>query len=148
MRLFTVSEVAKFMTALFSGDSFDDWLVNTITIVNGPSVTIEGRREDGSLTPYADVKPLCYDAVKGKVLPSALKFVLSPPDEVYARLETLSGAPLDRAALSLALNISFRNGTLSLTTGVSSTDIFAAKAADRIWGEEAGRQFSSFGLSE
>lgn len=98
---------------------------------------------------YARVRPLCFDAVKGKVLPSFMRFVLTAPAGTAERLAAALPDSFDPAnVLSLAVNLTYKGGTLTVTSGSSVKDIFAGKAADTAWGEEVKRLFSSYGIEE
>lgn len=97
---------------------------------------------------YGRVRPLCFSAVKGKVLPSFMRFVLTAPAGTVEKLSA-SGDGFDPGnILSLAVNLTYKAGTLTVTSGSSARDIFAGKAADTAWGEEVKKLFSAYGIAE
>lgn len=107
------------------------------------------EENSGRRLSYGRVRQLCFDAVKGKVLPSFMRFVLTAPSGTPERLAAASPDGFDAAnVLSLAVNITYKDGTLTVTSGSSMKDIFAGKAADTAWGEEVKRLFAPFGIGE
>ncbi len=167
MVAFTLERVSAFMGSLLSTDAFDSYGVHEITIMKGFNLIIEGNQgavlESGTSSEeteeqvaaapgpvlYGTVRPLCFDAVKGKVLPEFMRFVLTAPAGTLKRLTAESGGPVDETnILSLALNITYRNGAITVTSGTSAKDIFAGKAVDTAWGEAVKRLFTPFGLVE
>lgn len=113
------------------------------------SQAANSEENSGRRLSYGRVRQLCFDAVKGKVLPSFMRFVLTAPSGTPERLAAASPDGFDAAnVLSLAVNITYKDGTLTVTSGSSMKDIFAGKAADTAWGEEVKRLFAPFGIGE
>lgn len=145
MVAFTVGNVPAFMGALLSRDTFDAYGVHEITIKKGFNLIIEENEK----VSYGTVRPLCFDAVKGKTLPEFMRFTLTAPEGTLQTLSAETGEAYDADnVLGLALNITYRSGVLSVTSGSSVKDIFAGKAVDTAWGEAVKKLFSAYGISE
>lgn len=161
------------MGSLLSSEAFDSFGVHEITIMKGFNLIIEGNQAAGAGSEppastaaveepaaggaapaagpvlYGTVRALCFDAVKGKVLPEFMRFILTAPSGTVKQLAAESGEAVDEAnILSMALNITYRNGTITVTSGTSAKDIFAGKAVDMAWGNAVRKLLSGYGIND
>ena len=147
-----ISHVRDFMNKLLLTETFDTYLVSEATVTTFASFSIDGslRREfytgDESLS-SADlppenqkqvtwdmIRPFCLQLIKGRRLPLSLRIVLELPEaETAALLEDndLNFTPED--IFGLFLNIQYRGGELSVTTGSSLRVFSQDRSLDQAW---------------
>ena len=147
-----ISHVRDFMNKLLLTETFDTYLVSEATVTTFASFSIDGslRREfytgDESLSsadlPPEDqkqvtwdmIRPFCLQLIKGRRLPLSLRIVLELPEaETAALLEDndLNFTPED--IFGLFLNIQYRGGELSVTTGSSLRVFSQDRSLDQAW---------------
>ena len=91
MKIYNISDLKDFMNKLLLSDTFDYFLLEEGTIITANGFQIDGRvrkefytkeeQEDENLCPYEfslwkDIRPLCFQLIKGKRTPLSFKFVL------------------------------------------------------------------------
>lgn len=85
MLAFTIPDTRHFMALLLKGDAFDDFAFRQGEISAFAYVSIDGKRDldyyDETVTEpwcsWSEIKPLVFQAVKGKKTPKNMKLVLS-----------------------------------------------------------------------
>ena len=118
------------MNKLLCTDCFDEFLLSEAVIAVRNTHTIDGHLnrdyyekdewDDHSARPYeyiswSDIRPLCFELIKGKRTPASLRFILLCNPSMQNAILRDDSAPVT----ALAFRISFQNDLLSLTTGVS-----------------------------
>ena len=103
MKACRISDLKNFMNKLLLTDSFDYFLLEEGTIVTANTFQIDGHiqkdfytkeeQEDGVLCPYGfsrwkDMRPFCFQLIKGKRTPLSFKFVLLLLPEHMERILT------------------------------------------------------------
>ena len=130
-----ITDIKKFMSEFLIKNSFDDFLVNEITITTFNTYNINGYikkdyyskdeyEELGSptLSEWRTLKPLCYEIIKGKKTPHSFKIILSlslTQIEQFIKTNNID-FPNDNID-GLFLNIKYENNELTLITGTSLT---------------------------
>jgi hypothetical protein len=141
----TLTNKKDFMNKLLCSDCFDDFLLTEAVISVRTTHTIDGHFnqgyyekdewEDPSIRPFdyiswADIRPQCFDLIKGKRTPASLKFILCCKPSVRdviisghipgksSGVTAISGSGSDAIDL-LVIRILFHDDIMSLTTGVS-----------------------------
>lgn len=128
-----ITDVKSFTSALFIGDTFDNFLVSEVNITTYNTFSIDGHIKKGfytseeyeelgspALSKWSSLKPLCFDIIKGKKLPLSFKIVFSLSAEAISSFlkENELAYTLDNIN-GLFLNIRFENNELSYVTGTS-----------------------------
>ena len=149
-----VEDLKIFTSRLFTGDTFDRWLVREVSIVTFNTFTIAGHIRQGyysdqeleenqieELSAWKVIRPICFSLIKGKKLPESFQitFQLSPADTAvflkYAQLdftvEQVNG---------LYLNIRYESGALHCVTG-TSLNLFTLDRQIEIEWDEAVRLY-------
>lgn len=128
-----ITDVKAFTSALFIGDTFDNFLVSEVNITTYNTFNIDGHikkdfytseeyEELGTptLSKWCSLKPLCFDIIKGKKLPLSFKIIFCLSKK--AIISFLNENELDYAIENingLFINIKFENNELSYVTGTS-----------------------------
>lgn len=150
------------MNRLLKSELFDHFLLSEATIHGAISYSIDGHinkeffeaEELASLTadgseylPFSHFRPICYELIRGKHTPLYMKFVflLSPSNAV--KTIASSGSTLAASDVGgIYLNLTFRDGRMALTTGVSYRTFSMDRALDISWDTMAARFLTSHGI--
>ena len=142
-------EIKDFMNKLLCTETFDNFLLREAFICGGctwemdgtlhtdfySSEELEEQELDGlSYIPFGQVRPQCFNLIKGKRTPSYFKFVflLSPANLTRTLAQTHSTfSPED--ITGMFLNLIFQNGQLLLTTGISYRIFSVDKSLEQEW---------------
>lgn len=131
------------MAKLLGSSAFDDFLLEEATIKTFNTFTINGRiipefyddYEFGyEFSSWKDLKPVCFDLIKGKQLPVYCHFVMQLSPEKVKTLILNSDCPTSPDLIkSFTLNIRYSNGEVNLVTATSFTTFVMDKTPDEIW---------------
>lgn len=146
-----ITDKKTFMNQLLCSEIFDHFLLSEASVCKDATYTIDGHinasfyskeeREELGLShldilPYSKLRPVCYQLIRGSHTPVSFKFILmlSPENmtNTLARSES-SYAPNDIGGIFL--NLSFQNGQITLTTGISYAIFSPDHTLDREWDE-------------
>ena len=131
------------MSALLAGDVFDDFLLCEAHIKTYNSFSIEGRiipeyyddYEFGyEYSMWKDIRPLCFDLIKGRILPVSFHFILQSTPEMTK--EMLLGEVSEgtiKEVKGFTLNIRYQDGVISIITATSLNTFIPDKTPDEIW---------------
>lgn len=155
-----VENIRDFMHKLLLEPVFDAFRVSEASITTFTTFTIDGQLHpefyDGELSEpspepqasWADIRPFCTFVFKGKRLPLSFHIVLQLSREQLPQFlldHDLTIAPED--VFGLFLNMQYRNGTLTLTTG-SSLRIFSGnRSLDAAWDQYVRAYLDREGLT-
>lgn len=154
-----IISMKNFMNRLLASDTFDCFLLEEAVISAASTITIDGRvnREffagaeseasvsetspDGQIPsfkrdfrPWAEIKGLCFDLIKGKRTPLFFRFVLHLMPEKASALLEKEGCDTDPSGIkALVLNIRYDGSGAVLTTGTSFHTFVPSKEPDAIW---------------
>lgn len=147
-----VTSMKTFMNHLLATATFDNFLFAEATISTAHTYTIDGHVNkefyEGSESGYpydfatwTDMRPLCFDLIKGKRTPLYFKFVLHLKPEIASKLLAAGGSniPADQIK-ALVLTIKYDGGNAVLTTGTAFHTFVMSKEPDTIW-DKALQQF-------
>lgn len=157
-----INAKGAFMTALLSSDTFDSFLLQEAVLKMNVTWTIDGRLnqgfydtevwEDRERRPYdfvrwQDIRPRLHEIVKGKRLPESFSFVLALKPQYLQPLFAQAMEPeLADVVKDLILTIRYRDGQLTLLTGVSTKVFTLNKNADILWDGTARKFLKTRGL--
>ena len=140
MKNIEIDNIRKFTSALFVGDTFDDFRVTEASFSTLVNISIDGHinREflgdeaedqeaaDGAVA-WKDIKPLCYEIIKGQRVPLRFKVVFMMSADQTAQIIQSSNVN------GLFLNVRFEEGRLYCTTGTSLKTFSLDKSIDEAW---------------
>lgn len=142
-------EVRDFMNQLLGAGIFDNFLLREALIQGSVTWSLDGsitpdfysadELETLGLTglsclPFAQVRPQCFQLIRGKRTPSYFKFVfLLAPDALVRTLEQTHSSFRPEDITGMFFNLIFRQGKLMLTTGISYRMFSVDKRLDAEW---------------
>lgn len=142
-------EIKDFMNKLLCAEVFDNFLLREATICGACTWEIDGSLhadfysseeldEQGlgglSYIPFGQVRPQCFNLIKGKRTPSYFKFVfLLSPVNLARTLEQTHSSFSPEDITGMFLNLKFQHGKLVLTTGISYRIFSVDKSLEQEW---------------
>ncbi len=155
MKSFELTEIKKFMHLLLRTEIFDKFLLSQAVIHTAASFEIDGHinksfysEEDleqqqlsglGYL-PYGRLRPVCFELIKGRRVPTYFKFVLMLSPENLRNTVLAAGSPVSPSDVSAVfMNLVYQNERLMLTTGVSYRTFVPDKSFEKEWDTFARR---------
>ena len=137
------------MKKLLLQDAFDSFLVSEISITTFTTFSIDGqlhpeffdpekcealRAENRSSILWKEARPYCLSIIKGQQSPLSFHIVLQADSALTAQLSASAGLSFSPEDIfGLFLNLQFRGGVLSVTTGTSLKVFTPDKSLDRAW---------------
>lgn len=150
MQSFRITDVKGFMAALLTKDSFDDFLLVEATVHNRIAYVIDGHMagDEKPCIPYAEVRSLIFDMIKGKQTPEFFQFVLQLPPDQKEKLIDDSDVVLQAAdVLSLSVNIRYQNGELTVMTGTSLRIFTVDRSLEKQWDQWVRSRLNAMNLA-
>lgn len=152
------------MNTLLLSEQFDSFLVEEAVITTFNTFHIDGHlvkdfysseeleefeknQKSMIFSCWSDIRPVCFQLIKGKKTPVSFKVVLHAAPQLIektaANPECGVAANLIR---SLVLNIRYDNGKVTCITGSAFTTFVMDKSVERLWDAYVRQLLSSFGL--
>lgn len=154
-----IKTAKNIMNALLASECFDSFLLEEAVITTFNTFHIDGHmikefytaEELPELTDafslWRDIRPFCFQIIKGKKTPVSFKVVLHAPGQMIEKIaadpECGVAANMIRA---LALNIRYDNGRVLCVTGSSYTTFLMDKSAEKLWDSYVRRMFSELNI--
>lgn len=159
MHSFLVKDLKAFTAGLFAGDLFDtfllveaDFVTNTVFHMDGEIQKNYYDSEDllpaDRFVTWAEKKPLAYQIIKGKRLPLSFKLVFRLSGQNLEKTLAASHTAYTPADVDgFYLNITYKNGKLTMTSGLSMTVFTMDKALQEYWDELAEKFLKQANIS-
>ena len=144
-----IKDIKTFMSKLLSSSFFDFFLVKEAQINTYNNFYIEGHTnrdfftkeelEDPTVLFYEyslwqTIKPVLFQLIKGKKVPSLLKItLLLPPEKLSLLSASFGDEELSPFLKYFVVTVKYDSQGLTLTTGTSFTTFVADKTADTMW---------------
>ena len=150
-----ISNTRHFMAALLTSELFDTFLIESAELRTANTFTIDGHvnkefygeedadRQEYELSFWKNLRPVCYELIKGKHTPVSFKFILCLTPE---KKDELLEAELSAVVSSLVFIIRFSEGHITITTGAALSGFTLDKSYEKIWDEYVKRFLSTVGL--
>jgi len=151
-----ISSMKAFMNHLLVADTFDNFLLEEATISTANVYQIDGHINkefyatdeltEAQSIPYdfaqwKDMKPLCFNLIKGKRTPLFFKFVLHLKPEQVSKLMAAGGSNISAEEIkALVLTIKYDGNQAVLTTASAFHTFLMSKEPDTLW-DKALQQF-------
>ena len=149
MILCKIKDKKDFMGKLLTSESFDSFLLKEATVYGFVPYQIDGHinkaffdtaeSDTSSFLTYEyaqwkDIRPVCFDLIKGRRTPTKFIFVLYlKPEAVNAMFEQAGISSTDSLVQNLILNIRFDQGEMNITTGIDYYGFTLDKSAEQLW---------------
>ncbi len=148
-------------SALFVKETFDAWLMREAQIITFNTFTIDGHTRQGyyseeeleekqieEFSYWRQIKPFCYELIKGKKLPESFRITLQPAPSEAALILSDAGLDLNSEDVTgLYLNFRYENSKLRVVTGTSTAIFLPDRRLDAAWDEYAVNYLKEQGLS-
>ena len=159
MKSFEIDNIKNFTARLFAGSDFDAFLVKEAQFSTACTFTIDGHFNSGFLSeeemklpenaygisPWKRLRPICYEIIKGKKVPSQFAIVLMYPPQKIPEFLASGRISHDPQEISgLYLNIRFRQGKLSCTAGCSLKSFSLDRKIETAWDEYMSEYLKRF----
>lgn len=144
-----ITGLGSFMSRLFSGNTFDSFLLAEGTLQMGVTWQVDGKLnrdfyekdvwEDPSQRPYdymswSEVRPALRELIRGKKAPVSFRFVLHlKPELMQSLLQKEGDSELLSCVGAFVLTIRYKEGQVSLLSGISMKSFTMNKNADILW---------------
>lgn len=144
----------NFMNALLVSEQFDSFLVEEASITTFNTFHIDGRivrdffdknehSELPAFSSWKEIRPICFQLIKGKKTPVSLHIVLQAPPSLIQQLAASDECEVASNLIrSLILNIRYDNGQVTCITGSSFTTFIMDKSIDKLWDAYIRKLFS------
>lgn len=162
MKAFRLRDVKKFMGRLLGTDAFDSFLLAEAAITTYNTFVIDGHivkdfftgdvNDDGILPDYEfsewkDMRPLCFELIRGKRTPVNFRLVLHlNPKSVRQILQAGQAQVTSDDIRAFVLNIKYDDGALTCTTATAFYTFLPDKTPDRLWDEYIAGFFTEKGI--
>lgn len=139
---YKINDIPKFMSLLFSSESFDSFYLSEAVIRTFSTFTIDGHTNkefyDDTVDPtkysdWASLRPLCRELIKGKRIPVSMRFSLLIPDEQKNELLAASGFPGSYEGIHFVFNIMFEGNELKVISATSTNTFLFDKSYEKVW---------------
>lgn len=156
-----IEEIKPFMNQLFLGEAFDAFLLTEAVFVTFSTFRIDGHLERGyyseddadvpqgadSYACWRQIRPFCLELIRGKRTPLEFRIVFRLSGANVQRLAAQSGLQIAAGDIDgLFLNLHFKAGALTCTTGTSLRFFTLDKTLDRVWDEMVKKYFRKIGI--
>lgn len=156
-----IDDLPAFTRQLFTGETFDRFLVEEAEIVTFNKFTIDGRTRPNYYSPeeiqtehigeysaWAKLRPICFSLIRGKRLPESFAIVLAlPPAGASSFAKRVNPQTPDGLVRGLYLNIRYEDKICRLVTGTSFTQFTVDKSIEHEWDSAAGTFLRKAGIS-
>ena len=154
-----ISKIKEFTAQLFAGNAFDEYLLSEVLISTAATFTIDGHvnesfvGEDGmksaqyreGLVPWQKIRPVCYEIIKGRKVPSRFRIVLKCPEQILDQFLTTTGTQGMKEQIGgLFININYQDQKLSCTTGTALKTFSLDKSLEGLWDEYAKKLLAQY----
>ena len=149
MKIYRITDRRDFMNKLLNSECFDSFLLNESTIKMANSYVITGKlnrefytteeQQDETCCPYdysqwKDLRPLCFQLLKGKKTPISLQIILLLKPEYYEKVMNIDTKLAGDCFVShFLVTIKFDQNGLFLTSGISYTSFTMNKEPELSW---------------
>ena len=162
MTAFEICEIKSFMTQFLGSSLFDHFLLSEATIHTFSAYHIDGRLlkdfysseelEEQGLTdlpcvPFSLVRETCFSMMKGRNVPLYFQFVFQlSPENMQRTLSQCNTTFTPSDISAMFMNITFKDGKLTVTTGISYRIFSLDKSLEHAWDQLAERFFRKHGI--
>ena len=144
MHSFSILDIKSFTASLFTGELFDRFLLSEADFMTDVSLHLDGRinssyYDDPALiteshVTWGEKRPLFYSVIKGKHLPLSFKIVLCLSEKNLNSTLAASGLNISEGAVdNFFMNISYKGGALTVTSGISIKTVTMDKSLPEYW---------------
>ncbi|MBQ8325614.1 MAG: hypothetical protein IJX86_00965 [Lachnospiraceae bacterium] len=147
MNSFEIKENKLFMKALLATNMFDAFFMEEASITTYNHFTIDGhlipefytKEEQDELAAFSkweQMRPICFELIKGKRTPVQFKIVLHAPQNVAKELISKEECTIDHSLVrALVCTIRFDGINTTCISATSLSTFVPDKSLDKLWDE-------------
>lgn len=142
-----INDIKNFMSALLIGTTFDFLSVAEVSLTTFNTFHINGhinknfytteeldKLKDKKFSSWAQIKPICFNLIKGTKTPDRFKITFCMPIDDYDTIITKSGSNMTSNNIAgLYVHFTYENGILSAITATSLSIFTMDKTLDQYW---------------
>ena len=142
-----IKNTRDFMSKFLASDIFDKFLLDSAELKLGITYNIDGHvnkafysESDESELPafdfsaWSEIRPKCFDLIKGKRTPLSFKFILClNSDKKDELLSSEEYSEVRSLVSSLVMIIKFKDGAITITTGAALSGFSMDKSYEKLW---------------
>lgn len=142
-----INDIKNFMSALLIGTTFDFLSVAEVSLTTFNTFHINGhinknfytteeldKLKDKKFSSWAQIKPICFNLIKGTKTPDKFKITFCMPTDDYDTIITKSGSNMTSNNIAgLYVHFTYENGILSAITATSLSIFTMDKTLDQYW---------------
>ncbi len=152
-----IKNTKNMMNSLLISEQFDAFLVEEASVTTFNTFHIDGHivknfytaeeidsMEQGlpEFSLWKDIKPVCFQLIKGKKTPVAFRVILHASPSLAASIAAEPDCEVSADLIrSLVLNIRYDAGHVTCVTGTSFTTFLPDKTTDAVWDKYIRRLF-------
>ena len=149
MILCKIKDKKDFIGKLLASECFDSFLLKEAAIHGFVPFQIDGHINKGFFNPedsdaadylfyeyaqWKDIRPICFDLIKGKRTPTKFMFILYlKPEAMHSMFEKAEISLENSMVQNLILNIRFEQGEMSITTAIDYSGFTLDKQGEQLW---------------
>lgn len=141
-----INDIKNFMQKVLIDETFDSFLIKEGEINTGCTFSFNGRinrdfydeDELSSVTEdfilWKNVKHICYEMIRGKKVPTRMKFIFASPVSTYDKI--ISDCDLNITSENIGglyIHILYENNSITIITGTSLNIFTMDKSLDKYW---------------
>lgn len=144
---FEIQSVKEFMSQLLIGTLFDSFYIKEVSLTTFNTFTIDGHIHKNFFTSeeweeigepaystWEQLKPICYQLIKGKKTPLNFRIIFIASGQMVSHCLDKAKTNLTSQDINgLYLHISYENGKIICTTGISLSIFTMDKSLEHYW---------------
>lgn len=151
----TVNEIPKFMSLLFSSETFDSYYVSEVLIKTFITYSLDGYTNKDFLDDtevfekyarWAKLRPICRELIKGKRTPLSMRFTFVVPEDETDRFLKTHDYIGNSSSVHLMFNVVFEGSKLTLLSATSTDTFLLDKSHDLIWDDVFEKGLKNIGI--
>lgn len=164
MNALEIKVTKDIMNALLAADKFDSFLVEEAVITTFNTFHIDGHvvkefftkeelaelecaGKSADFSCWKEIRPVCFQLIKGKKTPVSFKVVLHAAPELAEKIAANPDCGVAANLIrSLVLSVRYDNGRVTCITGSAFTTFVMDKSVDKLWDFYVRQFLSGLGL--
>ena len=156
----SIKDTKNFMSQLLVKNTFDTLYISEADIATSVTFSINGlinkdyytQEEYEQLTHkkyslWSDIKPVCFNLIKGKKVPASMKLVFIFPDSLCKHIISDYSLAYSLPDINaLCINIKYFNGCVTITTGTSLNMFTMDKSVDTAFDDYIKKHLYNAGI--
>ncbi len=141
-----ITNIKDFTRQLFIKETFDGFLLSEAVITTFNTFTIDGflnrdyyndveqeELKERTYSTWKEIRPICLQLIKGNKLPLTFRITLRMKQENTSAILTRNELTGLYDVDCLQLNILYKNGIITCTTGIALRQFTLDKTLDQVW---------------